>query len=284
MAPGTLRPTRPSKPSMKPRLLLLAVVASLATVACVRVETPSQDGFASGMSVVGIGRVEVRPDTLVVALGVESTAPTAPEALEAMTAAADAMIKAIRGAGVAEEDLQTVSLSVREVRTPGGGPVPIDSLPVEGVAPETISIQGSPAPGFVGEQRLRVRILDLESGGEVIEAAVAAAGPDARVFNMSLDIAEPDAAIAQARQQAVEDALERADALAESAGIDLGSPIAIEEISSPDPGFGLDLDFEQGAAGAGFGGATATADAAAKIEPGVSRLEVQILVRFAIEE
>lgn len=274
---------------------LLAAVAALATVGCVRtvVEAPSQDGFASGMSVVGIGRVEVRPDTLVVALGVESTAPSAPEALDAMTSAADAMIEAIRDAGVEPEDIQTVSLSVREVRTPEGGqvppvPLPVEDVPLEEVAEDVAAEVAPPgatlaAAGFVGEQRLRVRIRDLDKGGEVIEAAVAAAGPDARIFNMSLDISEPDTAIVQARQRAVEDALERADALAESAGIELGAPIAIEEISSPDPGFGLELSLPDESTGS-FGGAVATAGAAGKIEPGVSRLEVQILVRFAIEE
>src|SRR5688500_2708654 len=215
-------------------MLSLAVL----TAACSRTNvTVPPDQSSTGMAVVGVGGVEVRPDTLVVALGVESTAPTAPEALEAMTTAANHMIDAIRDAGVEPENVQTVSLSVREARpVPGGQPVP-----VEGVAPEDLSIQGSPA-GFVGEQRLRVRILDLERGGEVIEAAVTAAGPDARVFNMSLDVEDPDAAIGEARGKAMEDALARADQLAQSAGIELGAPISIEEIDAPRPDFDLALE------------------------------------------
>ena len=263
-------------------LTLAAATAAVLTVACggdTIVNTPTEEGI-TGMSVVGVGRLEVRPDTLVVALGVESTAPTAPEALEAMTTAANRMIDAIRDAGVEPEDLQTVSLSVREIRQPP------TTIPVEPLPSEDVSIQGSPAAGFVGEQRLRVRIRDLENGGEVIEAAVAAAGADARVFNMSLDVAEPDAAIAQARVKAMEDALARADQLAESAGIKLGAPIAIEEIDAPDPGFELALDFptEETASAGGVSGSAALAQSAADIEPGVRKLEVRILVRFAIAE
>jgi uncharacterized protein YggE len=220
------------------------------------------------MVVVGVGRVEVTPDTLVVSMGVESTAPTAPEALEAMTSSADRMIAAIRDAGVEDQDIQTVDLSVREIRPPR--------------AFEEVAIQAV-TEGFVGEQRLRVRIKDLESGGEVIEGAVQAAGPDARVFNMSLDVDDPDEAIAQARQAAVEDALARAGELAETAGIELGPPISIEEIRAPEPGFDLTIGLPEQAPPASFDAATATAGIAARIEPGTRSLEVRVQVRFSIE-
>lgn len=231
------------------------------------VNTPRAES-STGMVVVGVGRVEVRPDTLVVSLGVESNRPTAPEALEAMTSAADGMIAAIRDAGVASEDIQTVNLSVREVRQPRA---------FEVGAFQTV------AGGFVGEQRLRIRIKDLERGGEILEAAVAAGGEDARVFSMSLDVDDPDEAIAQARQAAVEDALGRADELASTAGIDLGPPISIEEIRAPEPGFDLTIGLpEQGPTGS-FDAATATAGIAARIQPGTRSLEVRVQVRFSIE-
>jgi uncharacterized protein YggE len=220
------------------------------------------------MVVVGVGRVEVRPDTLVVSLGVESTAPTAPEALEAMTSSADSMIEAIRDAGVPATDIQTVDLSVREIRPPR-----VFGEPQVQAASE----------GFVGEQRLRVRIKDLDSGGEVIEGAVQAAGPDARVFDMSLDVDDPDEAIGQARQAAVEDALARAGELAETAGIDLGAPISIEEVHAPEPGFDLSIGIPEQAPPVGLEAATAAAGLAARIEPGTRSVEVRVQVRFTIE-
>ena len=266
---------------MKLRWTLAVVSLAALTAACSRTTvTVPPDQSTTGMAVVGVGGVEVKPDTLVVGLGVESTAPTAPEALEAMTTSANRMIDAIREAGVEPEDVQTVSLSVREARPQPGISPPTT---IEGIAPEDVSIQGSPA-GFVGEQRLRVRILDLERGGQVIEAAVAAAGPDARVFNMSLDVEDPDAAIGEARGKAMEDALARADQLAQSAGVELGAPISIEEIDAPRPDFDLALEVPTTEASGSFGGAAATAGIAADIEPGVRSLEVRILVRFAIEK
>src|SRR5688572_10707642 len=194
---------------MKLRWGLAMLSLAVLTAACSRTNvTVPPDQSSTGMAVVGVGGVEVTPDTLVVSLGVESTAPTAPEALEAMTTSANRMIDAIREAGVEPENVQTVSLSVREVR------VPPTTIPVEPLPTEDLATQTAQPGGFVGEQRLRVRILDLERGGEVIEAAVAAAGTDARVFNMSLDVEDPDAAIGQARGKAMEDALARADQLA----------------------------------------------------------------------
>jgi uncharacterized protein YggE len=101
---------------------------------------------------------------------------------------------------------------------------------------------------------------------------------------MSLDVEDPDAAIGEARGKAMEDALARADQLAQSAGVELGAPISIEEIDAPRPDFDLALDVPTAEASGGFGGAAATAGIAADIEPGVRSLEVRILVRFAIEE
>jgi uncharacterized protein YggE len=263
------------------RTSLALLGATLLLTACgdtTTVVRPGGDGALEGMVVVGVGRVEVSPDVLVVALGVESTRPTAPEALEAMGTAADAMIGALRDAGIEDEDMQTTSLSVREVRPPRGQvpPVPVD-VGIAEAAPAA-----APA-GFVGEQRLRVRIRDLESAGEIIEAAVGAAGEDARVFNLSFEVAQADEAIAQARQRAVEDALRRGDELADTAGVELGSPVSIEEISAPDPGAErLELALTSPSA-AGSAGAAAVTDAAAQIEPGVRRLEVRVQVRFALE-
>jgi uncharacterized protein YggE len=265
------------------RTSLVVLAATLLLVACgdtTTVVRGGTEGPQTGMVVVGVGSVEVSPDILVVALGVESTRPTAPEALDAMATAADSMIAAIRDAGIEPEDLQTTSLSVREVRPPRE---PVPPLPVEDVG----IAEAAPAEavvGFVGEQRLRVRIRDLDSAGKVIEAAVAAAGEDARVFNLSFEVAQADEAIAQARQRAVEDALQRGEELADTAGVDLGSPTSIEEIQSPDPGAErLALDVTTPSV-VGAGGAAALTDAAAQIEPGVRRLEVRVQVRFEIEK
>jgi uncharacterized protein YggE len=126
-----------------------------------------------------------------------------------------------------------------------------------------------------------VRILDLDSAGKVIEAAVQAAGEAARVFDMSLGIADPEAAIDQARESAVEDALRKAEDLAGAAGIALGAPISIEEVRSPSlPA----LELQTAGVTTDTAGAAATAAVAPQIEPGTSRVEVRIHVRFAIEE
>lgn len=226
------------------------------------------------MAVEGVGRVEVSPDALVVMLGVESQAPTAPEALEAMSQSASRMIDAIVEAGVPDEEIKTVSLRVQELRPPG--------VPFPG-GPELEPVPTVPR-GFVGEQRFRVRILDLESAGDVIGNAVNAAGEDARVFDMRLEVENPEEAITQARRQAVEDALARGEELADAAGIELGPPISIEEVRAPElPALDLftQADFEQAG---GAGAAAATAGAAPQIQPGTSRVEVRIQVRFSIEK
>jgi uncharacterized protein YggE len=261
---------------MKLRWAAAALGLAALTAACSRtnVTIPPDEG-TTGMTVEGVGRVEVTPDALVVMLGVESQAPTAPEALEAMSQAASRMIQAIEEAGVPAEEIKTVALRVQEARP---APVPFPGAPASEAVP-------AEAQGFVGEQRFRVRILDLDIAGDVVGDAVQAVGEDARVFDMKLEVENPEEAITQARRQAVEDALARGEELADAAGIDLGPPISVEEVRAPElPALDLFTQPSGIEPSGTSAGAAATAGAAPQIQPGTSRVEVRIQVRFSIEE
>jgi uncharacterized protein YggE len=231
-------------------LVLLAAACSRTTVSA-----PAPKEAAGGLLVTGIGRVEVRPDVLVVTLGVSTEASTAPGALDSVSRKARAMLQAMTGEGVPEQDIRTTSLQVRPQRGEEGQVV-----------------------GFVGTEMFRVRIKDLATAGDVVAAAVQVGGDAARVQGMSLDVSDPEGAAQDARKRAVEDALARAEELAETAGVELGPPVSIQEARLQEfrafaiP-FAADLEAAAGAA-----------NIAPRIETGTQPVTVRVEVRFDILE
>ncbi|MGH2740418.1 MAG: SIMPL domain-containing protein [Actinomycetota bacterium] len=242
---------------MSKRLAGLLILA-LALGACSRttVETPAAGRDASGLVVTGVGRVEVRPDTLVVSMGVVSEAASATEALDAVSRGARAMLQAIVANGVPERDIRTTRLDVNPQFDDRGTII-----------------------GFAGTEMFRVTIGDLTKAGEVVAAAVAAAGDDARVERMSLEVSDEEAAREQARMRAVEDAIRRGEELADTAGVKLGSPFSIREISGFGGGAALRLPATLNA-----DTAKAFASLAPRIETGTQEITVRVEVRFEIRD
>jgi hypothetical protein len=234
-------------------VLLVALTAG----ACSRttVEAPVTGADEGGLEVTGIGRVDVRPDTLVVNMGVSSEADSATGALDAVSEGARAMLAAITENGVPQRDIQTTALNVQPQFDDQGTIV-----------------------GFTATEMFRVSIQDLEKAGAVVADAVTAAGDDARVEGMSLEVADPEAAKQRARKLAVEDAIRRGEELAATAGIGLGAPTSIRETPGREGirGFALPL--------AAAGEAADVAAFAPRIETGTQEVVVRVQVVFEIEK
>jgi uncharacterized protein YggE len=80
---------------------------------------PEAAGHATGITVVGEGRVEVRPDVARAVVGVEVTRSDPGDAFADASSAAAAVLDALRDEGVADHHLRTVELSLRQDRQPG---------------------------------------------------------------------------------------------------------------------------------------------------------------------
>jgi uncharacterized protein len=239
------------------RRIVSAVALLLLAAACSRttVSAPAPKDAVGGLLVTGLGRVEVRPDVLVVTLGVSTEALTAPGALDSVSRRARAMLQAMTAEGVPEQDIRTTSLQVRPQRGDQGQII-----------------------GFVGTEMFRVRIKDLGTAGDVVAAAVQAGGDAARVQGMSLDVADPEGAAQDARKRAVEDALARAEELAETAGVELGPPVSIQEARLQEVrAFAIPF-------AANLGVAAEAAKLAPRIETGTQPVTVRVEVRFDILE
>ncbi|MCK9487380.1 MAG: SIMPL domain-containing protein [Dehalococcoidia bacterium] len=252
--------SRPSR-RLSRRALLAAGAAALVavTVACTPTTEVTVAGAAQntqGIAVAGQGSVSVRPDIAELNLGVEVTALTV---AEARGRAADAMASvqaAITGLGVAEEDIQTRYFNI----------YPQYSYP-EREAPQIT--------GFVVTNQSQVKVRDMDNVSAVLDAAVEAGGDAVRVNGISFTVEDPEAFLADARTQAVNNARDRAQVLADAAGVELGAPLSINEAASfpgPYPEF-----VRQAQDGGGSSAST-------PLNPGEQELTVSVSVVYSIQD
>src|SRR5690606_38890606 len=110
------RSSRKDGPSMRfARFVFISFGLSLGLVGCAHQGAGSTMVLredATGVSVVGEGRAEGRPDRAVFRIGVEVHRPTVDEARGRAAEAVSAMIASLRAAGIGDDDIQTTTLTI----------------------------------------------------------------------------------------------------------------------------------------------------------------------------
>ena len=214
----------------------------------------TSDG-STGVSATGHGRAFGEPDVAIVSVGVNVQRETVEEARSQAAEAQEAVIDSLTDNGIDEEDIQTVQFSVHpqyDSRNDGG-------------AGEIIA--------YVVSNVVTAKIRDLDTTGEVIDAATAAGGNDAVVQGVSFTIDDPTELEGEARRMAVEQAQQQAQQLADAAGVDLGDLVSISE-----SGGGIPF----GRAEAGFDMAAQQA-ADTPIEPGQVEVNITVNLQYALQ-
>src|SRR5579875_1231202 len=169
-------------------------------------------GAPATVEVTGQGEATGTPDTATLDLAVVTNAPSASAALDENDAAMSALQAVFAGAGVPAA-LQSTGLSLAPSVGPNGVP-----------------------DGFAAEHDLAVVLHDVARAGQVIDAAVHAAGNDVQLRDISFSVSDALALRRRARVQAMEDAEAKAAQLAAGAGRSLG-PIRriVDEPVAPSP-------------------------------------------------
>ena len=168
------------------------------------------------LTVVGSGEAAARPDTAEVQAGIVSEATTAREALDANTAAMQALYKTLAAFNIAERDTQTAAFNVspmyaREER--------------RGQPPRIVA--------YRVENRVRLTIRALDRLGELLDALVTQGANT--IHSIQFRVGNPGPVLDQARQAAVEEARHKATLYARAAGIALGRVLALREEQAPLP-------------------------------------------------
>jgi uncharacterized protein YggE len=166
------------------------------------------------ITVSGEASVSVAPDQAQIEGGVSSDARTAREASEANNTAMGKVLLALKGAGIAEKDVQTSRLSLQPQYAPNrSGP--------------------SPVVGYRASNRVTVRLRDVSKVAGVIDTLVGAGAND--IGGIDFSVSNASKLLDDAREQAVADARRKAEIYARAAGVTLGAPLDISEQGAPGP-------------------------------------------------
>ncbi|HET8524848.1 MAG TPA: SIMPL domain-containing protein [Thermomicrobiales bacterium] len=231
--------------------LLGTMIGGFAAGASAQEATPaaSASGTAT-VSVNGHGSVLVPPDTASVVVGVDVIEKTLGEAQDSATKQMNAIVRALKEAGVKDEDIQTVNFSVNIMRT--------------------YDQSGTPGPitGFEVMNQVNVTVRDVNQLGSLLDTVVSKGANS--IYGISFYVADPTDAASQARTQAVQDARAKAQELAAAAGLQLGRVISISEGTSPvSPPVPYAASKAQGAGGA-------------PIQAGTSEIDVDVQMTFEL--
>jgi uncharacterized protein len=193
------------------RAALFALLAWFSGMA--QAAVANDDNPAPRILVTGEGSVDVAPDMAVLVLSVMREAPTAREALTANSTAMSKVLDAMAGLGIAKRDLQTANFDIQ----------PRYNYPQPGKEAN----QGPQLVGYTVRNGLTVRVRDIAKVGEVLDASVTLGVNEGGSILFTND--DPSAVITQARVKAMQQALAKAQTLAEAAGVKLGKVLEISE-------------------------------------------------------
>lgn len=204
------------------------------------------------ITVPGLGSVRVEPDVADLRLGVVSIRPTAAAARLAAAETTQALLAALLAAGVEWRDLRTALVGLDAVR-------------------DYSSPSGPTVTGYQMTNTVEATVRVIDTVGGAVDATLAAGATS--MDGLAFRVADPTAALAEARRLAVADARGRAMTLAAEAGVTLGPVEAIREGGALAPGPPHPVaEFRM----------KATGDASTPVEAGTSELTIPVTVTFLI--
>jgi uncharacterized protein len=188
-------------------VLLGAAVAAAFLSGCTKVVSAPANSSINTVTAPGSGTVASAPDQAVMSFGVSAQAKDAKAALDAVSAKADKVSSAIKGAGVADKDIQTASVSIYPQYD------------------NNSKSSNPPITGYQASLSVTAKVRDLASLSKVIGAAT-----DAGVDNVNgptFSIADDSPQQGKAIQKAVDDARRSAESMAKAAGKSVGEVVSI---------------------------------------------------------
>jgi uncharacterized protein YggE len=156
--------------------------------------------------VTGTSEVKVVPDQGVISIGVEKENASAMAAKHAADSAARNLLTTLRANGLDAKDMATTFLSLQ---------------------PRTTYVKHVRVSTFVAEQTLSVTVRDISKLDSLLEALVKVGGN--RIDSIQYEVSEPRKYRDQAREMAVIAAKEKAQALANALGQQIGKAFSVDE-------------------------------------------------------
>jgi len=237
---------------MRSKLILLISVLALALSACSgsAAAAPAE----RNLMVSGNGIVYLTPDIAYIYVGVHTEDPDIAQAVDRNNTQAQAVVDALKNMGVAATDIQTSSFSVWSSQQND----PMTNLP-SGYT-------------YTVDNTVYITVRDLTKLGRLLDTVVGAGANN--INSIQFDVADKTAALAEARQKAMDNAASLAQELAGIAGVQLAE---VQNISYTD----YVPSYYYGMGGGGGGGAAP--NATVPIQPGQIQISVSVSVTYGIK-
>jgi len=201
-----------------------------------RVQVTTGDTAAATQSVMvvqGNGEVSVTPDIVRVSVGISTQNADASKAAQENAVKTDAVVRALKSAGVSEKDIRTSGYNIyrNEERTMGGGGFGGGGGDVSGNGQ---IVGGKAGITYIVSNNITATVRKVSDAGRVLDAAVkaganVAGGNFGGGGGIAFAVDNPVPAREKALKLAVANAQSKARALAEAAGLDAFYLIRIEE-------------------------------------------------------
>lgn len=188
---------------------LLSTLGAVALAAPAFAQTaPERPISGTRLDVSAQGEVKRAPDLVTIGAGVVTQAATAGAAMTENARRMTATIAALRKAGIAERDIQTSALNLAPQYRYGQNQPPVIT-------------------GYQASNQVNVRFHDIARSGAVLDALVAAGAN--QISGPGFEVEDADAALDEARAQAVAKARARAELYAKAAGLRVKRILSISE-------------------------------------------------------
>ncbi|HTG38804.1 SIMPL domain-containing protein [Sphingomonas sp.] len=199
---------------MMPKLISAALTIAAATPIAAQEVTPILPDAAL-LDIVAEGRTTRVPDLAVINAGVVTQSETAAQALSDNAARMDRVLAALKRAGVAERDVRTATIALNPQYRYGENVPPVIT-------------------GYQASNRVSVRFRDVTRSGAILDALVREGAN--QIDGPNLTLAQPDAAMDEARADAIARARARAELYAKAAGMRVERIASISEGAAPGGG------------------------------------------------
>jgi len=239
---------------MRTKFLVFAVlVFALALSACgpATINQAAQP-ISRTLNVNGLGTSYLTPDIAYIYIGVHNEGATASEVVAANKTQTNAVLDALKKAGVDDKDLRTTNFSI---------------YPSQQSAPDG-TVTGSI---YMVDNTVYVTVRNLDGLGALLDDTISAGANS--INSIQFDVADKTTAVKEARAKGVEDAKTQAQELAAAAGITLGE---IQTISYYD-----NSPYPMADGKGGGGGAMASAPVS--IQPGQLTISVSVSITYSIK-
>jgi len=228
---------------------LMLGAATLSSAATAQQSSITQTITGTRLDINATGEVTRVPDVAVISAGVVSRSETATGALQDSANRMSRVLAALKGAGVADRDIQTSNVSLNpEYRYP------------ENQSPQLV--------GYTASNNVTVRFRDIRNSGKILDALVREGANQINGPNLVVD--KPEAALDEARQKAIAIGRARAELYARSVGMRVARIVSMSESESypAPPPVPMMARMEA---------------ASTKIEPGEQKLAVNLSMVFELQ-